>query len=258
MSTNPYLLTLLISFAINFGFFIFAALFKTDKVTDLSYGLSFILLTIFLLITQQVTQTPQLIIAGLVIIWGIRLITYLFIRILKIKKDSRFDKIRSKPLEFAKFWFFQALAVWVIMLPASTLLSTPQTLNVNLFTTLGMLITLLGLSIETIADWQKFSFKNQPQNKDKWIQSGIWQYSRHPNYFGEMTFWWGLFVIVIPTLNNWQWLTIAGPLFITYILLFVSGIPPLEKRYAKKYAENKDYLKYKNKTSLLLPLPKKS
>jgi steroid 5-alpha reductase family enzyme len=256
MPTNPYLLTLLISFAINLGFFIFAAVFKTDKLTDLSYGLSFILLTIFLLVTQQTTQTPQLIIAGLVIIWGIRLITYLFIRILKIKKDSRFDEIRNKPLEFAKFWFFQALAVWVIMLPSTTFLTSQAQPTITFLTLIGVTIALIGLNIEAIADWQKFTFKNQPQNKNKWIQSGIWQYSRHPNYFGEMTFWWGLFITVTPVLSNWQWLTIAGPIFITSILLFASGIPPLEKRYNKKYANNKEYQIYKKQTSLLIPLPK--
>lgn len=257
MLTIPYLLTLLISFGINIFFFIFATTFKTDKLTDLSYGLSFIILALFLLITNPNIQPLQLIVALLIIVWGVRLISYLFIRILKIKKDNRFDKIRSKPLEFAKFWLFQALAVWIIMLPASTLLATEITTRFSLTSSIGILIFIIGLTIEAAADWQKFTFKIQPENKNKWIQSGIWKYSRHPNYFGEMTLWWGIFIASSPVLSHWQWLTIIGPIFITFILIFVSGIPPLEKRYQKKYADNKEYREYKNKTSLLVPLPRR-
>jgi steroid 5-alpha reductase family enzyme len=257
MLNNPYFLTLLISFGINIFFFIFAAAFKTDKLTDLSYGLSFVILTLFLLIINPNIQPLQLIVALLIIVWGIRLISYLFIRILKIKKDTRFDKIRNKPLEFVKFWLFQALAVWIILLPASTLLTTEIKTGFSLVSSIGIIIFIIGLTIEAAADWQKFTFKNQPENKNKWIQSGIWKYSRHPNYFGEMTLWWGIFVACSPIFSHWQWLTITGPIFITFILLFVSGIPPLEKRYQKKYTNNQEYQEYKNRTSLLVPLPRR-
>ncbi len=193
----------------------------------------------------------------MVALWAIRLISYLLVRILKIKKDSRFDKIRGKPLEFLKFWAFQGLAVWVIVLPSIYLLNFSENRSISLIMVLGVLIWALGLLIETISDWQKFTFKNNPQNKKLWIQSGLWKYSRHPNYFGEMLCWWGIFIFASPFLEGLSWLTIISPIFITYILLFVSGIPLLEKRYEKKYKNNKKYQEYRKKTSILIPLPQK-
>ena len=166
--------------------------------------------------------------------------------------------MRQKPWEFLKFWLFQGLAVWVIMLPSSFLLTTSQDKPINLIMLLGMVIWIVGLTIETIADWQKFSFKNLPKNKDLWIQSGIWKYSRHPNYFGEMLSWWGIFVFALPFIQGLNYFIIAGPLFITFILMFVSGIPLLEKKYDAKYANNQKYQKYKSQTSLLIPLPIKT
>ncbi len=258
MLSQVYWSSFLIVFLINFCFFLLAAIFKTDKVTDLSYGLSFIFLTLYLIIRQPELHAPQIIVAVLIILWGIRLAGYLFIRILKIKRDSRFNKIRNQPLEFAKFWFFQIIAVWVIMLPAITILNLEERLVLEPLMILGAVIAAAGLLIESIADWEKFNFKNKASNKNRWIQSGLWQYSRHPNYFGEITFWWGLFLIVSSTLSNWQWLTIIGPFFIAFILIFVTGIPPLEKRYQKKYADDEDYRRYREATSVLVPLPKKS
>ncbi|MBN1168892.1 DUF1295 domain-containing protein, partial [Candidatus Woesebacteria bacterium] len=122
----------------------------------------------------------------------------------------------------------------------------------------GIMIWILGLIIEAVADQQKFTFKNNPKNKGRWIDTGLWKYSRHPNYFGEMFLWWGVFVFAIPFLNGLAWITILGPLYISFILIFVSGIPLLEKRYDEKYAVNEDYQNYKKATSLLIPLlPKK-
>jgi steroid 5-alpha reductase family enzyme len=108
-----------------------------------------------------------------------------------------------------------------------------------------------------VADWQKFVFKNREKNRGLWIQSGLWNYSRHPNYFGEILLWWGIFLYVTPFIQGLYWISVIGPLFITFILLFVSGIPLLEKKYDKKYVKNEKYQKYKSSTSVLILLPKK-
>ncbi len=254
---SAILTSLLISLIIQTVFFIFAASFKSDKVTDLSYGLSFVILAWYLLLTNQRFQPLAILITVLITLWGIRLAGYLFIRILKIKKDKRFDGIRENPIKFGMFWFFQGVSIWVIMLPSIVLLNKQNSLTIGPIAIIGTILWLIGFVIETLADQQKFKFKNQPENKGKFIKSGIWKYSRYPNYFGEMLMWWSIFLIVVPTLSGLQWLSIIGALHITFILLFVTGIPPQEKRYQKKYKDSEEYQDYVENTSLLIPLPPK-
>lgn len=260
LAFDPYNLiaSLIISFAIQIVFFILAATFKTDKVTDLSYGLTFILLAILLLFTNQTFFASQIIIVLLISAWGIRLAGYLFIRILNIGKDSRFDGIRENVLKFAGFWTLQAFSVWIILLPSTVALSSATDQGVTVLTVIGTLVCGIGLVIETIADYQKYVFKNKPTNRDKWIQSGLWRYSRHPNYFGEMLVWWGLFIIASSYLSGMLWLTILAPIYLTILLLFISGVPTIEKKYDHKYKDNQDYQRYKNSTNLIVPLPPKS
>lgn len=255
---NIYVLAFILSLAINSFFFIFAVSKQTDKLTDLSYGLSFIAIAWLSLIIKANYQPATLLLLTMINLWGIRLSAYLLIRILTIKKDSRFDQMRHQPLKFAQFWLSQAMAVAIISLPAVSLMSNTQNLNFNLISFLGLVIYLIGLCIETIADWQKFTFKKQSKNKDKWIGSGLWKYSRHPNYFGEMLVWWGVFIYVLPSLAKWQYLTIISPIFICFILLFVTGIPLLEKSYKKKYANDPEFAKYQAQTNLLILGPKTS
>lgn len=254
---EPILTSLLISLIIQTFFFIFAVSFKSDKVTDLSYGLSFVILAWYLLLTNKQFQPLAILLTILITLWGIRLAGYLFIRILKIKKDKRFDGIRENPLKFAAFWFFQGVSIWVIMLPSIVLLNKNNYLAIGPIAVIGTLLWLIGFVIETVADQQKFKFKNKEENKGEFIKSGIWKYSRYPNYFGEMLMWWSIFLIVAPTLSGLEWLSVIGALHITFILLFVTGIPPQEKRYQKKYGDRKDYQEYIEKTSLLIPFPRK-
>lgn len=257
MLISVYLVSLFISLGINLFFFLFASIFKTDKFTDFTYGLTFIILALFFFIKNQTFYSYQALISLMVILWGIRLVTYLLIRILKIKKDIRFNNIRENTIKFLKFWFFQGIAVWVIMIPSVYLLNNTYDKSINSIMVFGILIWFIGLSIETISDIQKFKFSNNPKNKGAWIESGLWKYSRHPNYFGEMLCWWGIFVFTLPFLQGFAWLTVLGPIFITFILLFVTGIPPLEKIADKRYSKNKGYLEYKKRTSVLIPLPNK-
>lgn len=254
---NVYILALLISLGINLLFFILASTLKTDKFTDFTYGLTFIALAIIFLLKNETFFLFQLLLVIMIVTWGMRLIVYLLVRILKIKKDRRFDKIRENPLKFLQFWIFQGLAVWVIMFPSIYLLNKTESKPLSSVMVFGIVIWTLGILIETVSDWQKFTFKNNSQNKNLWIQSGLWKYSRHPNYFGEILCWLGIFIFTAPFLQGLSWLTIVSPLFITFILLFVSGIPPLEKRYDAKYADDKNYREYKKRTSILVPLPQR-
>jgi len=252
------LFSLLMSFSIQVLFFAIAVSFKTDKVTDLSYGLTFIIIAYLNMFINRTFNPLQLILVLMITLWGLRLAAYLFIRILKTGRDKRFDKIRNRFFKFAQFWFLQAVSVWIIMFPSILFLNPDIELTASLFNIIGGLIWSAGLIIETLADWQKFVFKSNPENKRKWIQSGLWKYSRHPNYFGELLCWWGVFIYVLPYLNGLMYISIIGPLFISFLILKVSGIPILEKKYDQRYKNNKEYKKYKKTTSVLVLMPKKN
>ena len=251
------LIALLISFVIQLIFFIFAAFFKTDKITDLSYGLSFIIIAL-IYFAQSTLGLNQILVTAFILIWGIRIAAYLFQRILKTKTDYRFDNIRNNILKLSGFWLLQAISVWIILLPALIILISNDNIAFNYFSLAGCTIWFFGIIIEYFADKQKFQFKKDPKNVNKWISTGLWKYSRHPNYFGEILCWWGIFFISLPFLSSWQYLTIIGPIYITNLLIFVSGIPPLEKKYDKKYASNKEYQEYKKRTSVFIILPPKT
>jgi len=250
---NPILITLLISMAIQAFFFTFAATLKTDKVTDLSYGLTFVLISVYWLMRHADTISAyKIALSVMITIWGIRIAGYLVIRILKTGRDRRFDEMRDKPLKFARFWLLQGVSVWAIMLPAVFLLSRQYELEFGVWAFAGMIVWFSGLVIETIADMQLYSFRFNKDNKGKWIDEGLWHYSRHPNYFGEMLVWWGLFIYGLGFYAGVSWLAIIGPLFITILLRFVSGVPLLEKANDKRWGKDKDYIKYKKSTNIIV------
>ena len=254
---NAILLSFLIALAVNAAFFAFAAIRKTDVVTDLSYSLSFAVLAIVLPLLgagEQVQLTASL----LVLVWAVRLGAYLLARILRIKVDHRFDEMRDRPLRFARFWLLQAISVAVVMLPVTYLLGRDDPPAFGPWMIAGAAIWLLGLVIEAVSDAQKSAFKSKVENRARFVTSGLWRYSRHPNYFGEMLVWWGLFVFAVPFLHGAAFAVVVGPVFITLLLLFVSGIPLLERSAEAKYGEDPAYREYKRRTSILVPLPPRS
>ena len=255
--TYNILSTLVISFIIQAVFFIFAASFKTDKVTDFSYSLSFLILSVLLLVLKGVYTMPRILLASFIVAWALRLGAYLLARILKIGKDSRFDDKRGDIMKFLAFWILQACTVWLVMLPAVVFLGTDVEIPLTWLSILGIVLWAGGFILEIVADAQKYSFKNKPENRGRWIDSGLWRFSRHPNYFGESLLWWGLFIFIMPVLEGYLYLVILGPVSITLLLLFVSGIPLLEKSADERYGGREDYREYKRRTSLFIPLPPK-
>lgn len=253
LQTHPIIGSLILSFAINMFFFIFAMTFRTDKVTDFTYSLSFVLITSLQLLINGAFAPGQIILAGLIVIWGIRLGTYLFLRILKIGKDDRFDDKRNNFIRFIGFWILQASTVWIVLIPASIFLSVVKNPSITPLYIAGLLLWVIGFFVELVSDAQKYSFKNNPENRGKWIQSGLWKISRHPNYFGEIVLWWGIFIMAFSSLSiSYLWI-LVGPVFITLLIIFVSGIPLLEKSAESKYGKNEEYKEYKRKTSIIIP-----
>jgi steroid 5-alpha reductase family enzyme len=254
--TDSLGLTFAISLLIQAVFFAFAATFKTDKVTDLSYGLSFVIIAAVLLVRDDPSDWPQRVLAAMVILWGLRLAGYLLLRIVHMGRDKRFDGVRENFLRFLRFWVFQGLAVWVIMLPVIVWFGSPGPWNVGM--TIGAAIWAAGFLIEAVADAQKFAAKSRPGGESRWMDTGLWRYSRHPNYFGELLVWWGVFVYVAADLSPAEWVSIVGPIAITFLLLRVTGIPTLEASASRKWGSNPDYLTYVARTSRLVPLPPRS
>ncbi len=249
--------TLGLAVGLNLLIFIPAYLLKTDKLTDITYALSFVIIAVWSAFHNGVT-TSEILLIGMILLWALRLGGYLLIRIRKMGKDKRFDAMREKPLRFAGFWLLQGVSVWTVLLPSTFFFDrNPKTLPAFAF--VGLSVWATGLLIETVADLQKYRFINSPRNKGKWIDRGLWKYSRHPNYFGEMTVWTGIYLFTLFSLPAAQAIIgIIGPLYIISLILFVSGVPLLEKAADKRWGAQKAYQAYKRETSVLIPLPKRA
>lgn len=252
-----YLLsTLLIAIGINVLMFIPAYFLKTDKLTDISYAVTFVVVAAYGMLAGGYTL-PSLLIVLMVFVWSARLGGYLLVRIKKIKRDKRFDGMRESFWRFSRFWLLQGLTVWVVLLPSLLFFqNVPKALPA--IACLGIWIWLAGLMIEGIADQQKYAFINDPANKGKWIETGLWKYSQHPNYFGEITLWFGIYIYALFGLSLAQSLVaLLGPAYITMLLIYVSGIPLLDKAAQKRWGDNEQYQAYRKRTSKLVPLPNK-
>ncbi len=247
-----------LAFMINWLVFIPAAIVQTEKFFDLTGGITFITITLVALILNPAQGTHGLIVATLVVIWATRLASFLFFRIKKDGKDGRFDQIKSNPLRFFMTWTLQGLWVSLTSAAALAVLTSSDTRPIGVMAILGLLVWIAGFSIEIIADRQKSIFKSQPKNKGRFITTGLWSWSRHPNYFGEITLWIGVAIIAFPVLQGWQYITLISPIFVILLLTKVSGIPLLAKRAQDRWGKDKDFQDYIERTSTLIPLPPKS
>lgn len=224
-------------------FFLLTSIYRTDKLTDLSYGLTFVALAAYLWF-QHPHNWPLLLMP---ILWGVRLGSYLFIRILQTHTDHRFDQIRTQLSSLAKFWFLQAMSIALISWPLVVYANQAQP---HPFTSwLGLVIFGIGLVIESLADHQKYTFKQK--HPHQFIRTGLWRYSRHPNYFGEMLVWTGIYLFGLGNLSGLTHLVIISPIYITLLLIFGSGVPTLEKNYQRKYGPS--WLDYQRRTSMIIP-----
>jgi len=247
----------IVTVAMQFSFFLVACTCKFDKVTDFAGGTNFVVLAVLTFFLAETYHWRQILTTVCVVLWGLRLSGYLLYRIIKIGEDDRFDDKRSEPLKFAIFWIFQAVWVFTVSLPV-IFVNAPSSEQFEDYTEMdiiGAIFFVIGLITEAISDQQKFNFRNNPENRGKWCQVGLWKVSRHPNYFGEITLWIGIFIISTSVIDGPQWVGILSPIFTASILLFLSGIPLLEKKSDERHGSKEEYLEYKKKTSPLVPLP---
>lgn len=229
-------------------FFIISIVKKRNDIADIAWGIGFILISLYNLSTNF---NPQIfLITLLVFIWGSRLAIHIFNRNKNKKEDFRYLQWRQ---EWGKYFYIrsylqvfllQGFFMWLISLP---LIINQQ--NIFIINILGILVWIIGFYFESTADAQLAKFLKDTKNKGKIMDQGLWRYSRHPNYFGEVTMWWGIWLISFS--GYFSLFSILSPLTITFLILKVSGIPLLEK----KYLGNRDYEIYKKKTSIFFPRP---
>jgi steroid 5-alpha reductase family enzyme len=233
--------------------FIPAYLLQTERFYDLTGSIAYISVTIIAVLLSPTVGGRSILLLGLVMIWSVRLGTFLFRRIRRAGKDARFDSIKPSFVRFLNAWTIQGLWVTLTLSAALAAITTTNRRELDWVAVVGFLIWVLGFATEVTADIQKNRFRAVPENKGKFIQTGLWSRSRHPNYFGEIVLWIGVAVIAVPVLRGWQWITLISPVFVTLLLTRISGVPPLEKRADEKWGGQADYEAYKERTPVLIP-----
>ncbi|MGB2955203.1 MAG: DUF1295 domain-containing protein [Anaerolineales bacterium] len=252
-----YALGIGLAFLIQWVVFIPAYINKTEKFFDLTGSITYITVMVIAVILSPVKDFRSWVLLGMVAIWAFRLGTFLYQRIIKAGEDRRFREIKQSFPRFLQTWTLQGLWVTFSLAAALVVVTSQKRVDFDIFAIIGILVWAFGFGMEAIADRQKSDFRKDPINEGKFIQSGLWSWSRHPNYFGEIVLWVGVTIIALPVLVGWQWVALISPVFITILLTRVSGVPMLEKRADEKWGDQADYEVYKKNTSVLIPLPPK-
>ena len=235
--------------------FLVSRIIKRNDVADVAWGFGFVLLAWALFVKSPNDQLAAAVF--LVTLWGLRLGIHVFLRNRKKKEDYRYQQWRKEwgkwftLRSFLQVFMLQGFLLVVISAPLIAMANSKLSIDFNLLHLLGIFIWSIGFFFEAVGDYELIKFTKDPKNKGKIMQAGLWRYSRHPNYFGEVTQWWGIWLISSGA--SWFIFAVIGPLTITTLILKISGIPLLER----KYEGNKEYEQYKARTSKFFPLPHK-
>ena len=229
---------------------------KSEKYYDLFGGLTFVS-SIFLMLFLKIRiannlSTREIILASCVLLWTIRLSFFLFQRVKRVGKDVRFDNLKFSFSKFLLAWMTQGLWVFICLFPTLIVFSSP-TNNEIFYLIFGGLVYLVGLVTEIIADYQKTIHNRQNNKHKKFITSGLWSISRHPNYFGEILIWTGITIICFPVFSGFKYLAFITPIFIYFLLNYISGVNLLEERAKEKWGKDPEYLKYLKNTPKFFP-----
>lgn len=242
-----------VDFGIQWACWAVAATLKTEKFYDLAGSSTFFLLALQSLRWNRTYFTRQKVQTGMVMAWAVRLGTFLFTRILKEGHDKRFNKVRDNPRVFWFYWTVQGVWVLLTLLPTLLVNSKKEDQPLTKKDYIGWVLWIAGFILETVADYQKSSFRNNPDNEGQFINIGLWKMVQYPNYLGEIMMWSGLYLTSTSVLKGWEHLAVVSPIFLTYLLTNLSGIPLQEKSAMKRYGSNPDFLKHIQNTKKLIP-----
>jgi len=233
--------------------FLVSLIKRRNDVADVAWGLGFVLITWISFFLSGGSGTRGLLAGILVSIWGLRLAWHIHVRHRGKPEDFRYMTWRREwgkwfyARSYAQVYLLQGALLFVVALPMLMINRSPRG-TVGFLGGIGVFVWLLGFLFESVGDAQLARFASDPQNRGKILQTGLWRYTRHPNYFGEVVQWWGIWLLAVG-IPGGGWIGIIGPLTITFLILKVSGIPMLEK----KMAENPDFADYKRRTSVFVP-----
>lgn len=244
-----------LAFVIQWIAFVPAFIMQTEKFYDLVGSITFLSAIWIGVLLSPVVDARSWLLLAIVSIWAVRLGAFLFKRVRVAGEDRRFRDIKPSFLRFLLAWTLQGLWVSITLAAALAAITSMTKRDLGVYALVGFLVWSLGFAIEVIADRQKSRFRADPRNASKFINVGIWSWSRHPNYFGEIVLWLGVAIIALPALNGWQLLTLISPIFVIILLTQVSGIPLLEARADEMWGGQAEYENYKASTSLLVPRP---
>lgn len=250
-----FALGVVLAFAIQWVAFVPAYLLESERFFDLVGSVTYITVAAVVVYLAPQASARSFLLLALTGIWALRLGTYLARRVHRAGKDGRFDEIKVSFVRFLNAWTLQGL--WVVLTLGAGLAAMTATsrLPLDAWALAGALVWVLGFTFEVVADLQKSRFRADPANADRFIRNGLWAWSRHPNYFGEIVLWVGVALIAYPVLGGWQLVTLISPVFVALLLTKVSGIPLLEKRAEEKWGGQPDYEAYKANTPVLVPRP---
>tara|TARA_B100001142_G_C14302643_1_gene643428 strand:+ start:111 stop:1001 length:891 start_codon:yes stop_codon:yes gene_type:complete len=250
---SVFLLCGIVAYGVQWVGFVAAWLKHTEHFFDLTGSITYVTVISIALLFSKNVGTRSVILAIIVITWALRLGSFLVLRVKRQGSDSRFNVMKHKFAWFLFTWTVQGLWVLVTASAALAAITSADDKNFGLIGFLGLLVWVLGFSVEVISDEAKRKFRSQEENKDRFISSGLWAISRHPNYLGEILLWTGVAIIAIPALSGWSFVTLVSPLFVWLLLTKISGIPMLEKKADRRWKGDLEYERYKASTPVLFP-----
>ena len=246
-----------IGFILHWLIFIPSYIYQTEHYFDLIGSISYISIVLFTFLALNNLDVRSILIGLLIMVWAVRLGSFLFIRVKRDGKDNRFTVMKTKFWWFLFTWTIGGLWVFITMAAGLAAMTSAKVVPLGWFALIGIFLWLEGFLVEVVADHQKTRFRSKKENQGRFINEGLWSFSRHPNYYGEITLWLGIAFIAFPVLQGWQKLTLISPIFVYILLTRISGITMLERRADKKWGDDPEYQRYKETTSSLIPMFKR-